>query len=203
MPDVIISDKRFAGEAHRITEWITPNAVDVLDVFSEVAATDPKETLLNCWRWINDNIAYPTDPIGRTVDSQELISFGALRYINSIDFWQWPCETIARAKLARSKNRKALGDCDDVAFAFVSIMRNQLSLQDAYCVIGYYNNDKPSGHAWAKCRLDGAWYIIDLTVQAGSFIDLSRYDEYLYFNDMETHELKPIEVILGSAIARC
>jgi len=200
--DIIISDKRFAGETYHITDWITPYALEVQCLFDQLKSDDPKQTLINCWQWLNDNVSYPTNCLGAAVDRQELISFGTLHYINSTDFWQFASETIARARLARKYGRKTLGDCEDMAVIMVSLMRNQLSPQDVYCVMGGYFNSQAAGHAWVKCRLDGEWHIIDPTIKVGKPVDMSRYDEYILFNDVEIHELKPIEEILGTAIAR-
>ena len=198
---IIVAEKRFAGEQHDIRDFVTPAQIEVVCLFEQLKSDDPQQTLLNCWTWVNDNVAYPTDRLGRTVDRQELISFGALHYINSTDFWFFPCEVIARARIARKYGRKSLGDCDDVAFVLVSVLRNQLSPQDVYCVMGDYFNSQAAGHAWVKCRLDGAWCIVDPTAKVGTPADPNRYDEFVLFNDMEVHELKPVEGLLGS-IAR-
>lgn len=200
--DIIVSDKRFAGELHNVRDFITPRATEVIFLFNQLKCPNPKDTLINCWQWIEDNVSYPTDRLGRMVDRQEFISFGTLYYVNSTDFWFLPCEVIARARLARKYGRKALGDCEDISLTLTSLMRNQLSPQDVYCVMGDYFNSQAAGHAWVKCRLNGAWHIIDPTTPVGKPIDMDRYDEYILFNDIEVHELKPVEEILGGAIAR-
>ena len=201
MQDIIVDSKRFAGERYRITDWITPDALEVKDLFDELELSSPYDTLIACWQWINDNVSYPTDRLGRMVDRQELTSFGSLRYVNYEDFWFFPSELIARARLSGRNGRKTLGDCDDVALCLVSLMRNKLSAVDIYCAMGDYFNGQAAGHAWVKCRLNGVWHIVDPTSEVGTPFNWDQYDEFVLFNDREVNELKPVEGILGN-IAR-
>lgn len=203
MEDIILCNKRFAGESHSIREWITPFAIEVQDLFIELRQPRAYDTAIACWQWINDSIAYPfTRFFGQPLDHHELIAFRTLHYINSEDFWQFPYETIARACLAKKYGGKTFGDCEDTSLVFTSVLRNQLPATEIYCVVGNYLYLQPTGHAWVKIKVNGSWWIIDTTSLAGSIADETIYDEYVLFNDEEVHELKPVELILDKCHER-
>lgn len=197
MQDIIISDRRFAEERHSITDWVTPNAAEVQDLFPQLQQLTPLDTTIAVWQWIEDHVSYPYTRCGKHIDHQKLIAFRTFYYVNVGDFWNFPCEVIARARAAGQAGKKIAGDCEDRAVVVASILRNQLSPSEVYVAIGNYLYPTPSGHAWVKCQLDGFWYIVDPTLPAGMAAYESDYDEYVLFNDVEVIEHKPIEGVLG------
>lgn len=202
MEDTIIIETRFAGERHDIRDFVTPNSIEVLDLFDQLKQEDPYNTVTAMWQWIDDNIAYPlTRFFGQPIDYHELIAFRTLHYISQYDLWNFPYEIIARARLAKKYGKKTMGDCEDRAVTFCSVLRNQLSANSIYVALGNYQLPSgPTGHAWIQ--ITSSVSIIDPTAAFGTIADESLYDLYALFNDQEFIEFKPLEQILGKRYER-
>jgi len=196
--DMLIVNKRFAGEQHDIRDFVTPNQVEILGLFDHLKQEDPRETATDCWRYLNKYVQYPANPLGQTIDKQRLITFGgAFTYDQPHDYWQFPYETTARVRDAAKKGLKTLGDCADVTFVLASVLRNQLGPNEVFACIGKYKlNGKPCGHAWVKFKYDLNVYYLDATHDFGKPLDFSLYEEYVLFNDTDLNIVKDVSELL-------
>lgn len=188
----LIVSKRFAGELHNISDFVTPKAFEVEELFKSIQRGCPYDSIADCWSYLNAYVKYPLDHRGRHTDRQKLISFGgAFTYNQPSDFWLFPSELLARARWAAERGQRTLGDCADVATAMVSLMRNQLDSDEIYVAIGIYSppGKQPGGHAWVKFLLDNEWYYADPTVTFGNPLNFDLYEEGLLFNDNEINEI--------------
>jgi len=197
--DQLIVCKKFAGELHDIRDFVTPKQYEVDELFKQLRRGSPYDSVAACWEYLNAYVKYPLDVRGRYTDKQKLISFGgAFTYNQPVDYWMFPCEVVARARDAASKNRRTLGDCADVATTMVSLLRNQFESDEIYVVIGiYYPLHKPAGkHAWVKFMLDEEWYYADPTVIFGDPLNFDLYEEHVLFNDLEIKEVGDAHIVL-------
>ena len=193
--DRLIVCKRFAGEEHDIQDFVTPNQVEVLSLFEYLKQENPYETAALCWQYLNQYVSYPANPLGQTVDKQRLITFGgAFVYDQPDDYWQFPYETIARVRWASKSGKMTMGDCADVTFAMVSVLRNQLGPNEVFACIGTHPiNGEPQGHAWVVFRYELEIYYADPTHEFGKPLDLGLYVPYVYFNDIEL-QIEKVEI---------
>lgn len=198
MDDMVIVCKRFAGEQHDIRDFITPNQIEILGLYEHLRQEDPRDTVALCWRYLNQYVQYPANPLGQTVDKQRLSTFGgAFVYDQPKDYWQFPYETTARVRWAEKSGKKTLGDCADISFVLASVLRNQLGPSEVFACIGtYIVEGKPCGHAWVKFRVDLNIYYADPTHGFGKPLDFSLYDEYILFNDVECNIEQDISQLL-------
>jgi len=198
MDEKLIVCKRFAGEQHDIRDFVTPNQVEILGLYEHLKQDDPYDTVELCWKYLNQYVQYPANPLGQTVDKQRLITFGgAFIYDQPEDYWQFPYETTARVRWAAKYHQKAFGDCADVAFVMASVLRNQLGPNEVHACIGtYILHGKPAGHAWVKFRIDLNIYYADPTKDFGKSMDFDLYDEYVLFNDIELNIEKDVSKLL-------
>lgn len=196
--DMLIVNKRFAGEQHDIRDFVTPNQIEILGLYEHLKEDDPYDTVINCWKYLNKYVQYPANPLGQTVDKQRLSTFGgAFIYDQPNDYWQFPYETTARVRDAAKRGKKAFGDCADVTFVLASVLRNQLGPNEIHACIGtYILKGKPCGHAWVKLRIDLNIYYIDATHDFGKPLNFELYDEYVLFNDIELNVEKDVTKLL-------
>ena len=53
-------DASFFGEARRLTEFITPNALDVQELYKKLTngINDPTDRITACWKWVASRVKY-------------------------------------------------------------------------------------------------------------------------------------------------
>ncbi len=196
--DRLIVCKRFAGEQHDIRDFVTPDQVEIRGLYEHLRQDNPYDTVIMCWRYLNQYVEYPTNPLGQSVDKQRLTTFGGAHvYEQPPDYWQFPYETTARVRDAAKKGIKTHGDCADVSFVLASVLRNELGPNEVHACIGtYILNGRPCGHAWVKLRIDMNFYYADATHDFGKPLNFDLYEEYVLFNDVQCNVEKDVSKLL-------
>lgn len=161
----------FFGEGKWLTEFVTPNAMEVQELARELGSSgDSKEGFLrSCRDWVASNIRYkPFIKAKIWVEGKTSVNK---------DTWLPPSIT----KLA------GVGNCANKSFLLASLLRNRLDPGDVHVVLGNLYNGKPGGHAWVQVNLDERAYIMESTrPDVESLIRASvadRYEPVHFFND--------------------
>jgi len=170
----------FFGEAKWLTEFITPNALEVQELYDEVIKTaenpDSLEDRMNVlWCWVADKVRYK-----RFIKGTIWIE-GKKSTQN--DLWNDPSTTI----------RVKVGNCANKAFLLCSLIRNILPADKVHTVLGNINSDGIGGHAWCTINSNGSEYILESTRSDVTPVLASRaeiYEPVVVFND---HEVSLIE----------
>ena len=166
-------DATFFGEVRRLTDWITPGALEVQELFRHLTEniTSTRDRITACWGWVTSQIRYVHSVRGKLCIDGKCFAQN--------DLWQDPSITI----------HTKIGNCANSAMLLASLVRNELPPQQAYCVLGNLHSQQPGGHAWVKVSLDGDDFIMEATtpkvpplVPEGT---ATRYEAVHYFNDKE------------------
>jgi transglutaminase-like putative cysteine protease len=166
-------DATFFGEVRRLTDWITPGALEVQELFRHLTEniTSTRDRITACWEWVTSQIRYVHSVRGKLCIDGKCFAQN--------DLWQEPSITI----------HTKIGNCANSAMLLASLVRNELPPQQAYCVLGNLHSQQPGGHAWVKVSLDGDDFIMEATtpkvpplVPEGT---ATRYEAVHYFNDKE------------------
>lgn len=166
-------DATFFGEFRRLTDWITPDALEVQELYSQLTdgIVDIRDKITACWKWVGGQIRYVEFVKGKLCIAGQCFSQN--------DLWQDPSMVI----------NTRVGNCANAAMLLTSLVRNGLSEKQAYCVLGNLYSPKPGGHAWVKVTIDGEDYILEATTnKAPGLVSESAADLYEpvhYFNDGE------------------
>lgn len=164
-------DATFFGKVDRLTDFVTPQALDVQTLHKTVTESLPnlQDRIVACWRWVTSHVKYV-----RSVKAKIWVE--GRSYVQD-DFWQEPSMTI----------HTQVGNCANSAMLLASLVRNELGPDQAYCVFGNLHSMKPGGHAWVKVCIDGEDFILEATspkvpalVPEGA---ATRYEPVHYFND--------------------
>lgn len=161
----------FFNEGRWLTDWITPDALEVQQLHKELTKglITTRERLTVLWKWVASQIKYV-----RFVKGKAWID-GKISVQN--DLWQDPNEVI----------RTRVGNCSNKSFLLASLLRNELPAEQVYCVLGNLYTEKPGGHAWVHVSLEGHDYIMESTTDKVPPLvrqeTASRYEAVHYFND--------------------
>ena len=161
----------FFGQGKWLTDWVTPDDFEVRSLYENITRgiTGTKERLVSLWKWVADEVKY--------VKYVQAKTWIAGRASAQNDYWQEPGELI----------RTRVGNCANVSFLLTSLLRNELSPDEAYCVLGNLYSDDPGGHAWALVRLEGQDYIMEATSSRVPPLVpekvATKYEAVHYFND--------------------
>lgn len=174
--DVIAVDDQpieagFFGEVRRLTDWITPEALEVQNLYKQLTAgiSDTLSRITACWKWVAGQVKYVNFVKGKLwingkVSAQD-------------DLWTMPETTI----------RTRVGNCAVKSFLLTSLLRNELPPDQVYCALGNLYNEDPGGHAWLNVRLDGEEYTMESTTDKVPPLIPShltdRYEPVHFFND--------------------
>ena len=161
----------FFHEGKWLSEFITPDALEVKNLFGEITdgITSTENKVRACHRWVANNVKYKQFISGRLwVEGKSSVQK---------DLWLSP----SLVKQVR------VGNCANKAFLLTSLLRNELGSNEVYCVLGNLYNGKVGGHAWTQVTLGDRNYICDATnanVQPLVFAAIAdRYEPIHYFND--------------------
>ena len=163
----------FFKEVRRLTDWITPDALEVQDLYAELTkgVTEPRERLTALHNWVSHQIRYVRFVTGK------LCIAGKCESQN--DLWQDPSLVI----------RTKVGNCANSAMLLTSLVRNELPAEAAFCVLGNLHSSVPGGHAWVKISLEGEDLIMEATSPKAPAmvpeVAATRYEPVHYFNDKE------------------
>jgi len=169
----------FFGEGKWLSDFITPEAIDVKELHSHIigdSSATSEDTIAGLRRWVASQIQYKRFIKGRIwiegkVSTQD-------------DLWNLPSVT----------SRVGVGNCANKSFLLASLIRQELLPNQVYCVLGNLYNGKPGGHAWIQVRLHGADYIVESTREAvPDFVPVTaaeRYEAVHLFNDKEIYSIE-------------
>ena len=176
MPNIIAMDDQpidasFFGEVRRLTDFITPAALEVQTLYEDLTegVTGTRDKILACWKWVASQVKYVRFVKGKL-------------WINGIasvqnDLWTLPETTI----------RTQVGNCAVKSFLLTSLLRNALPPEQVCCALGNLYNGKAGGHAWVKLNLDDEEFVMESTMPtAPPMVPVSaakRYEAVHYFND--------------------
>lgn len=161
----------FFGEGRWLTDWITPEALEVQQLHENLTKNiiDTRERLTALWKWVASQVKYV-----RFVKGKAWIS-GKVSVQD--DLWQDPATVI----------RTRIGNCSNKSFLLASLVRNELPAEQVYCVLGNLYTEEPGGHAWVQVSLNDSNYIMESTTDKVPPLVLqetaTRYEAVHYFND--------------------
>lgn len=161
----------FFGESKWLTEFITPNNLEVMELHDFITRdlVNMPDKISYCWDWVANQVKY-----------KQFIS-GTLRVENKTfrqnDLWCDPSLTI----------RTGYGNCANKAFLLTSLLRRDLNEDEVYCVMGNLYNGHAGGHAWVQVNIDGEEFIVEATKTSPPAMvpvqNAPRYEAVHLFND--------------------
>jgi len=169
----------FFGEGRWLTDFITPKASDVQELYKSLTKgfTNSTDRITACARWVANQVRYVQFVKGRIwIDGKSSVQN---------DLWTYPSMTI----------RTKVGNCAVKSFLLTSLLRNELPANEVYCTLGNLYNGKPGGHAWVALKLpDEGEQIMETTVPSAppmvSAAKATRYESVHYFNDEEVYAVE-------------
>lgn len=160
----------FFGEGKWLSDWVTPDQPDILMLWRQITngIDTPQERITAAWDWVASQVEYKPF-IKATINIEGKQSTQG-------DYWQTPslCSLTKR------------GNCANKAFLLTSLVRNELSPDNVYCVLGNLYNGHKQGHAWVEMLVNGENYILEATRNDTSMVRADaaeRYEAVHYFND--------------------
>jgi hypothetical protein len=163
----------FFGEARRLTGFITPDSLEVQNLYNSLTEGigNSVDRIKACWGWVASQVKYVEFVRGR-------LWIGNKVSVQN-DLWSLPETTI---------NTK-LGNCAVKSFLLASLIRNELPPDQIYCTLGNLYNGKPGGHAWISLNIEGQEFVMESTTPTvPPMVPASmakRYEAVHYFNDAE------------------
>lgn len=163
----------FFNEGMWLTDFITPNALEIQKLYDKLTANmnDITEIVAACHHWVASQVRYVKFVRGK-IWVEGMVS-------EQPDLWNLPSVT----------SRIKIGNCSNKALLLTSLLRNSMLQDEVHCVLGNLYNGKAGGHAWVECNIDGVSYVVE-TTQPGappliSCVQATRYEPVHYFNDQE------------------
>jgi len=188
MADMIHTDDQpmastFFGEGKWLTEFITPNNLEVQELYCHLTENlkELDDKVQACWAWVASQVKYRDFVKGK-------IWVGGKVSIQD-DLWMDPSMVI----------RTKVGNCVNKSFLLTSLLRNEMYDTQVYCVLGNLYNGKPGGHSWCLATINGQDYILESTrpdippMIAVSKLD--RYEAVHLFNDKEVYTIEGRSVL--------
>jgi len=183
MDEIITMDDQpiaatFFNEGKWLTEFITPDALEVKKLYREI--TEGIEGAENkarvCHQWVANNIKYRQFITGKLwVEGKASVQR---------DLWNSPSIT----------RRVGVGNCANKAFLLTSLLRNEMGPNQVHCVLGNLYNGKPGGHAWVQVLLNDRTYISDATNAGTQPLVIAaladRYEPVHFFNDKTAYAVE-------------
>ena len=171
-------DAAFFNEGRWLTDFITPDAFNVSELYKKL--TEGIDTTTNritaCWKWVASQVKYVKFVKGK-------IWINGKTSVQK-DLWILPELTI----------HTRVGNCAVKSFLLTSLLRNELSPDEVYCALGNLYNGKPGGHAWVALRDYGEEYVMESTQPtAPAMVPAStakRYEAVHYFNDAQIYAVE-------------
>ena len=166
-------DAGFFGETRRLTEFITPNALDVQALHQKLTkdVVGTRERIISCWSWVANNVRYVKFVRGKIwINGKSAVQ---------TDLWTMPEITM----------RTRVGNCAIKSFLLASLLRNELSADQIHCTLGNLHNGSAGGHAWVNVKLGSEDYVMESTTPTAPPLVpahlAARYEPVHYFNDQQ------------------
>lgn len=168
----------FFGEGKWLTDFITPNAIDITELHKDLTkgANSIEDKIATMRQWVATQVTYKKFIQGKLwVEGRSSVQN---------DLWNMPSIT-ARVKV---------GNCANKAFLMASLLRNELPASQVHCVLGNLYNGKVGGHAWVQVTLNGQDYIIETTrPDVPALVPVysaKRYEAVHLFNDETAYAIE-------------
>lgn len=167
----------FFKEGKWLSEFITPEAMEVQDLYQKVTRDIPtREGRITALQQYVGNIKYKPN-----ISAQMIVDGKASR---NADAWLSPSIT----------KRVNVGNCANKSFLLTSLLRNELSPGEVHCVLGNLYNGKAGGHAWVQVKLQDRPFIVESTradVPPMVLADTTdRYEAVHFFNDKSAYAIE-------------
>lgn len=165
----------FFGEGRWLTDFITPDALEVTELHKEIIKTAENPDSLEdritvLWCWVAEKVKYVRFVKGKIwVNGHSSVQD---------DLWVNPGIT-AKIKV---------GNCATKSFLLCSLLRNELPAEKVCCVLGNLQQPRnKGGHAWVEIQPNGAKYVMESTRGDMKPMVLADnadiYESVIYFND--------------------
>lgn len=168
----------FFGEGRWLTEFVTPDAMEVQELYRQLTKDYPDRV---------DRIKVIHDWVSREIKYKPYIKSTLWvegKSSSNRDVWLRP--TLTR--------RIKVGNCANTSFLLASLLRNELDPGEVHVVLGNLHNGKPGGHAWVQVKLDEQAYIVESTCpDLPAMVHASvatRYEPVHYFNDKTAYAIE-------------
>jgi len=161
----------FFGEVKNLTDFITPDALEVTDLYKHLTTGlgATRDRVLACWRWVTGEVRYVKFVRGK-------MWIGGKSSVQK-DLWQEPSIIV----------RTRVGNCANKSFLLASLLRNELPEGEVFCALGNLYNGTPGGHAWVQLNIDDEWYTMESTMPTAPplipIAQTKRYEVVHFFND--------------------
>jgi hypothetical protein len=176
----------FFGEGRWLTDFITPHASDVEELFKKITRgiNSGTDRITACWKWVACDVKYVPFVRGKLM----------LNGKSSVqdDFWASPSMTI----------HTRIGNCATKSFLLASLLRNEMPAEQVYCAMGNLYNGKPGGHAWVALEMPEEQVMETTVPTAPSMVPASmakRYEPVHYFNDALVYAVREKTQLLPMA----
>lgn len=164
-----ISGATLFSESRYLTSWVTPDNLEIEQKYKALTDNLPlRDKIIACWGYVAKKLRYKPFITARvSVDG---------RTFTQSDVWLDPAQVI----------QANIGNCYNRSILLASLLRQFLSPDKVYVVLGNINN---GGHAWVLARLDQD-YILETTSPnlSSCFVPAQSadiYDPVVFFNDRE------------------
>jgi hypothetical protein len=168
----------FFGQGDWLSDFITPEALEVRALYEELTADVPElsDKIVACWHWVASEVKYTPFVEGQ-------IRIGS--YVsNQKDLWQYPSMVI----------KTRIGNCANKTFLLTSLLRNVMDHTSVFAVLGNLHQPGEGGHAWVEATINGTDYILETTrADMTPFTNKVRaeiYEDVMYFNDRNTYAVE-------------
>lgn len=169
----------FFGEGGWLTDFITPKASDVQELYKALTKglSNSTDKITACGKWVANQVRYVPFVKGKIwIEGKSSVQH---------DLWTYPSLTI----------QTRVGNCAVKSFLLTSLLRNELPADQVYCTMGNLYNGKPGGHAWVALKLSGEGeQIMETTVPSAPPMvpaeKATRYESVHYFNDEEVYAVE-------------
>lgn len=165
-------ESSFFGEGKWLTEFITVDNLEVVALYEEITKglNYADEKVEACQKWVG------------SLEYQKFLQ-GVLtingRVSRQNDLWCDPSTVI----------RIGVGNCANKSFLLTSLLRNTLTSDQVFCVLGNLHNGTVGGHAWVQVKLGGRTYVVESTTDSVEPLvpveSAARYEEIHLFNDQK------------------
>ena len=168
----------FFNEGRWLTEFITPDAMEVKELYKELTKGAPSKAscVAICREWVANEIKYKPFIKGKLwVEGKSSVNQ---------DVWLQPSLT----------KRIGVGNCANKSFLLTSLLRNEFDPGEVHCVLGNLRNGNPGGHAWVQVNLGDRAFIVESTrpdvPDLVSATVAERYEPVHFFNDKTAYAIE-------------
>lgn len=180
-----ISGATLFHESRWLTEWVTPGNLEIQAEYERLTEglTSNWDKVLACFNRVLD--------IPYTESIKIRVSVGDRTFVQK-DAWLDPAQALMAPKL----------NCANRSFLLASLLRQELSADKVWVVLGNLAIDGQGGHAWVMYR-NGKDYILETTSpRIRTPIQNSKAHEgVVYFNDIEVRAVPELKI--GEPFSKC